>query len=117
MPKIFGFSPEFRLRNKSDFDRVFKNRKKLFNKHFIVYFRPNDLKNARVGIIAAKRNVKLAVARNRIRRAIKEQFRANQQSFPAFDIVVIVQNTAGTATKIELQQCLANLFRRLANSP
>lgn len=62
---------------------------------------------ARLGIVVAKRNVKLAVARNRIKRLVRETFRQQQQRLDGLDIVVVVkknfildQNNAGQLPKI-----------------
>lgn len=62
---------------------------------------------ARLGIVVAKRNVKLAVARNRIKRLVRETFRQQQQRLNGLDIVVVIkknfildQNDAGVLPNI-----------------
>lgn len=46
---------------------------------------------ARLGIVVAKKNVKLAVARNRLKRIVRESFRLQQQSLHGLDIVVVIK--------------------------
>ncbi len=46
---------------------------------------------ARLGIVVAKRNVKLAVARNRLKRIVRESFRQQQQALQGLDIVVVIK--------------------------
>lgn len=45
----------------------------------------------RLGIVVAKRNVKLAVKRNKLKRMIRESFRLQQQLLMGLDVVVVVK--------------------------
>lgn len=107
-------SHESRLRYKSDFDRVFKYQKKIRCEIGIVRFTPNNQAIARIAIIASKRNVRLAVVRNRLRRLVKETFRHHQSSLQGLDIIFVAHREANTANKIEINRCLNKLFKRLA---
>jgi ribonuclease P protein component len=60
----------------------------------IVAARPNGLGHSRLGIIAARRAVPLAVARNRQKRLIREVFRAVHAHLPGLDVVVKVVKAA-----------------------
>lgn len=46
---------------------------------------------ARLGIVVAKRNVKLAVDRNKLKRQIRESFRQQQLTLAGLDVVVVVK--------------------------
>lgn len=46
---------------------------------------------ARLGIVVAKRNVRLAVARNKLKRLVRESFRQQQQRLNGLDIVVVIK--------------------------
>lgn len=46
---------------------------------------------ARLGIVVAKKNVRLAVARNKIKRVLRETFRQQQQLLNGLDVVVVVK--------------------------
>ena len=82
----------------------------------MLYTRLNQLPNARLGIVVAKRFAPRAVTRNTIKRVTRELFR--QASLPAIDCVVRlarpVNSKDGPATsaklKAELRQELARLF-------
>lgn len=107
-------SHESRLRYKSDFDRVFKHQKKIRCEIGMLRFAPNNLDIARIAIIASKRNVRLAIVRNRLRRLVKETFRHQQSSLRGLDLVFVAHREASTANQIEINRCLNKLFKRLA---
>jgi len=46
---------------------------------------------ARLGIIVAKKKVKTAVARHRIKRLVRESFRQARQSLPDIDVIVLAR--------------------------
>lgn len=110
----FGLSSDQKLRCKAQFDRVFKHRKRLYGRCFLVYHYPNQQAHARLGIIASKRNVRFAVHRNRIRRLIKEQFRLQQSALPPIDAVFVVKKGSGELTNTELTQCVLTLLNKLS---
>ena len=49
---------------------------------------------ARLGIVVAKKNIKLAVDRNRLKRLVRESFRKQQLGLLGLDIVVIIKKDA-----------------------
>lgn len=57
-----------------------------------LWARPNNLGRARLGMIVGKRILKLAVARNRSRRIIREAFRQLQAELHGLDVVVRLIN-------------------------
>lgn len=61
----------------------------------------NDAGWPRLGLIIPKRQVRLAVRRNTLKRWIREAFRHRQQCLPAADIVVRVQGAALTHDQVE----------------
>ena len=65
---------------------------KKHEKTISVFFLPNSLGHARLGLIISKRYVPLAVSRNSIRRLIKENFRKNIESFAPCDILFVIKN-------------------------
>jgi ribonuclease P protein component len=71
---------------------------------------------ARLGMAVAVRTAGGAVARNRIRRIIRESFRLHQHTLPAADIVVSMRPNARTAAAAALRQSLAALWQRIAEA-
>lgn len=76
-----------RLKKKSDFR--FAKFRRLKSKHFLVVLGNNG--KGRLGISLSKRILKSAVARNRVRRLLREVFRKNLESFDGFDVNVLGQ--------------------------
>src|SRR5436190_21971861 len=89
---MLSFSREYRLRGKHDFQSVFAKPKKLTNKYLLALHIPNQKTHARLGIIIAKRHVKLAVDRNHLRRIIRESFRHHKQALKGLDIVILMRS-------------------------
>ena len=51
----------------------------------------NNLEFARLGLTVSKRNVRLAVDRNRVKRLLREWFRINREHFRSYDVVLSVR--------------------------
>ncbi len=99
---------------KQDFHRVFSGQKRIHSAYFTIYWLRVDLEQPRIGIVISKKNVKLAVRRNRLRRLIKESFRQQLQQLPNVDLVVVVKKIADLATNQEVRACLNDSWLRLA---
>lgn len=69
--------------------------------------------NARVGFIIARRHVKRATDRNRLKRVIRESFRHKRNKLPAIDIIVLARPGAGTLDNQKLYQQLDRLWEKL----
>ena len=90
----FRFSPELRLLNQSDFRNVFDNTEiKANHPSLLILARMNSSNSPRLGLVIAKKNVKLAVNRNRIKRLIREEFRLHQNFLPPIDLVAIASSS------------------------
>jgi ribonuclease P protein component len=61
---------------------------------FTVLYRQTDLGRPRLGMTASAKRLRTAVARNRVRRLIRESFRRATPTLPGLDIVVIVREPA-----------------------
>lgn len=82
------------------------------DKHFKIFFVRNGKENARLGIIAGKRNLPDAVQRNRVKRAIREVFRQHNIKTHHIDLVVMVRCEGSQAVQSE---DLETLFSRVQN--
>jgi ribonuclease P protein component len=67
----------------------------------------------RLGMSIAARAVGNAVARNRIRRAVREEFRLAQRNLPALDLVVSARSNARNASGAELRADLSQLLTKI----
>lgn len=72
----------------SDFDRVFAGNQRARTDYLMVMARPNEVGFPRLGMVIAKRILARSVDRNRVKRCIRESFRATQADLPACDFVV-----------------------------
>jgi ribonuclease P protein component len=77
----------------------------------------NALGFPRLGLAVAARAVGNAVARNRIRRLVREAFRHRQQDLPALDLVVAARPRARTASNADLRADLERLLLQIASAP
>ncbi|RKX59713.1 MAG: ribonuclease P protein component [Thermodesulfobacteriota bacterium] len=85
-----GFSKKERLTKNKEFERVFKQGKKIWiNSLLLIIYVKNNLPFRRLGIVVSKK-IKKATQRNRVKRLIRELFRRNKDLFPPnCDMVII----------------------------
>lgn len=108
-----GFPKSHRLLRPADYSQVFDRvTYKVPHRNFLILAAPNSLGHARVGLIFSKRNVKLAVQRNRIKRQVRETFR-HETALPALDIVVLGRQGLPQLDNTEVHTVLTELWRRL----
>ncbi len=81
--------------------------------YFLLLAIRNEQETARAGLVVAKKNVRKAVDRNRIKRLVRESFRHRLGTLPELDIVVLVRKDAGTAENKQLLAVLDKLWSRL----
>ena len=86
------FTKSMRLLNSSDFQCVFDDAPlRTSHQHFLFLARQNDLNLPRLGLVIAKKNIRLAVDRNRMKRLVRETFRAKQQHLAGIDVIVLAR--------------------------
>jgi len=76
------------MRAPAEFDRVFSAAERARIDWFLVMARPNECGHARLGLIVAKKQLRRAVDRNRVKRCAREAFRSIRAELPACDFVV-----------------------------
>ncbi len=73
----------------------------------------NQLGYPRLGLAIAKKHVPTAVARNRIKRIVRENFRLQQHELGGIDIVVLAQSGAADQSRSDLHATMAAHCRKL----
>ncbi|MFY7698197.1 MAG: ribonuclease P protein component [Legionella sp.] len=68
---------------------MFQKANKVFNPEFTILYRINAVGHARLGLAISKRMIPKAHDRNRIKRLLRETFRANK--LPPVDIVIMAK--------------------------
>jgi len=108
-----GFGKHLHLLNKHDFDRVFRKAIRLKNSNLLILARKNDLGYPRLGLAISKKNAKLAVSRNRIKRIVRESFRFHLQKMEAYDVIVLGKPGIDKLTKKEIRLNIDQQWLRL----
>ena len=107
------FRPHERLKDPTDFRRAFERRRSESDPVLVVYGVENGLAHARLGISVARKKVRAASSRNRLKRLVREAFRLSKSELPAgIDLVVIPRMQNPTAAAI--RHSLVDLGRRVA---
>jgi len=75
--------------------------------------RQNDQDVARLGLAIAKKQLRLAVSRNRIKRLIRDSFRFNQELLAGLDIVVLTRTSVLKCSNNEILLQLETLWQQL----
>jgi len=84
------FSRRVRLTEPADYQRVFKHCQcKAVDRWLTVLAVPNALDHPRLGLAISRKVARNAVARNRIKRVVRERFRCWQTELGGLDIVVL----------------------------
>lgn len=85
------FTKSYRLLKSGEYDFVFQHKKKISKEPATLYISVNSLQHARLGLLISKRAIKTAVARNRIKRLVRESFRQHVQQLKAYDIIFVAR--------------------------
>lgn len=110
----FSFRPEQRLLQAAEFQKVFDSvQYKIHQSGFMLLATPHPT-SARLGFVVAKRKVRRAHERNRIKRLARESFRLNQAQIPALDIILMAKPEALALSNSELHDQLRKAWRALA---
>ncbi len=111
-----SFPKTLRLLNSHDFKTVFDNAEiKVSNGEFLILACRSSHQFPRLGLVIAKKNIRLSVQRNRIKRIIREGFRKHQNTLGNIDLVVLTRHGIDRLENSELNTNLNKLWRKLAN--
>ena len=102
-----------RLSEPDQYRRVFDSPEyKVSSGAFLLLAAPGATESSRLGIVVAKKNIRLAVRRNRIKRLVREHFRHHAFE-EAIDLVVLARSGADQLDNPGLWQDLVKLWRAL----
>jgi len=117
----FPFNKKLRLLLASEFTRVFQSAEfKISSPQLLILASTNQLDHPRLGLVIAKKNVRLAVQRNRIKRHTRETFRLKQHKMPNIDAIVLarrgIDNLSDEQQAALLDQQWHRLIKRVNKS-
>ncbi len=113
----FEFPRSVRLLSPGDFSQVFNNTEfKASNRYLLILATPNKNDVSRLGFVIAKKHVKHAVQRNRIKRIIRESFRLNQHKMANNDFVILARPGISDLENGEIREMIDGLWFKLRQS-
>ena len=108
------FGKTYRLLTPGDFKTVFDDVNwKASTQLLTALSRENSSNKARLGVVISKRNYRLAVERNRIKRLIRESFRHDRHKLDGLDIVILVRKGFQDVDNRTVTEQLTKLWKRL----
>jgi ribonuclease P protein component len=88
----YTFGKSQRLLNAKAYKTVFDDAQlKVSTQQILFLARSNGLNHSRLGLVIAKKNARLAVQRNRIKRLVRNSFRLQQHELVGIDVVVLAR--------------------------
>ena len=109
-----SFGKARRLLNAKDYSRVFDGSEaRASHKNLLLLAKTSNEPGHRLGLVIAKKNVRLAVQRNRIKRAAREFFRTLPDSKPHLDVVLLARRGIGQLDNTELSTILQQQWQKL----
>ncbi|MFT6101922.1 MAG: ribonuclease P protein component [Candidatus Endobugula sp.] len=103
-----------RLLNAADFSNVFSDPPfRASHQHCLILAKPNNLHCDRLGLVIAKKNVRLAVHRNRIKRIIRESFRHLPRQKQGIDAIVLARRGLGEMDSAEIRSMVEKQWLRI----
>jgi ribonuclease P protein component len=112
-PARQGFARPQRVLKAAEFDAVYSRRQRVVDSIFSVNAAPNTLGHARLGLSIGNKAVGNSVARNRVKRVVRDSFRHIAMDLGSFDLVVGARNGARTAHNARLRESLEGLWKEI----
>ena len=103
-------TPKRSISSKEGFEKIFTSPDQKFStRNILVLSKANDENFARIGVAIRKKDIKLAVNRNNIKRKIKGSFLTKALELPSKDFVVLVKRNL-VGKEVELKKELENIW-------
>ena len=111
-----GFPRSARVRAGADFERIFKDGRRVADPLLSLHCLPGEIP-ARLGLAVSRKVDPRAVGRNRIKRVLREQFRALRAELAPGSYVAVARLPARTAEAQALRSALIALLHRSGALP
>jgi ribonuclease P protein component len=112
-----GFPKALRLLTPADFKRVFDDADlRVSSKELLILARVNFLDRPRLGLVIAKKHIRLATQRNRIKRIVRESFRSQRAALCGaqnVDTIVLARGGLDRLDNRALREVLRQLWQQL----
>jgi ribonuclease P protein component len=109
-----SFPRKDRLLDAAAYGRVFDAAElRASHKYLLFLATPNTLNHHRLGIIVAKKNVKLSVQRNRFKRIVREVFRNRAPDARGLDVVVMARKGVDALDNKALSSIVRQQWQKL----
>jgi ribonuclease P protein component len=104
------FPKQARLRKRSEFLSLSRRGKKIYAPHFLIIIKPNERREARLGVTVSSK-VGNAVVRNRVKRFLRECFRRyRHQIVPSSDVLIIARKEAANISWHEVEKEIRDIL-------
>ena len=107
------FARSKRLLKPGEFKQVFDHSTRSSDSNLTIFGRPNTLANGRLGLAISKKQLKLAVDRNRIKRLVRESFRQHQSRLCGLDLVVLARRSIHDLDNRQILHALERHWQRI----
>lgn len=111
---MLGFTKQSRLLNACDYQSVFAGpTARASHPNILLLARMNEFSTPRLGLVIAKKNIRLANQRNRIKRIIRESFRHQQDYLGGIDVIVLARRNLDQLSNPEIAKLMSKQWQRL----
>jgi len=109
-----SFGKARRLLNAEDYSRVFDGAEaRASHKHLLLLARTSTRPGHRLGLVIAKKNIRLTAQRNRIKRVAREVFRVLPDSEPSLDVILLARRGLDQLDNEALSTILRQQWQKL----
>jgi ribonuclease P protein component len=107
------FPRRARLLKPRDYEEAFASPTRLRDRFFEFVVLPRDAQPARLGLAISRKALPRAVDRNRVKRLVRESFRAQRSALPGADVVVMARSASVAAETKVLREGLDTLWNQV----